>query len=172
MDLIRLRIPHSFIRGRIPMTWRDVLFGLEQELLDPSAPADFAWEQLTGQQDFEPELVDLARLEKWAPSRWLVETLARREQGQAPEETQRKWLYLVLAWFFEHRDEIADPLGRVELVYADFGYPAEIESFVGYMPSDAPNLGPEQNKARLFAKWNVHLEECRAAFALKAKGEE
>jgi hypothetical protein len=153
------------------MTWRDVLFGLEQELLDPSAPVDFAVEQLAKAKEPVPELVELAGLDKQEQSRGLVESLASREQGGSTEETQRKWLYLVLAWLLEHREELPDPLRAVEEVYADFGYPAEIASFVRYMPSNAPDLGSrEQNEARLFARWLVYLEERQAAFALRDRG--
>jgi hypothetical protein len=166
MDLVRLRIPHHFIQGRVPMTWRDVLFGLEQELLEPNAPVDFALEQLAREKEPVPELVELAGMDKQGQSRSLVESLARRDQDEATEEARRKWLYLVLAWILEHRDEFPDPLRAVEEVYADFGYPAEIASFVRYMPSNAPDLGSrEQNEARLFARWLAYLEERRAAFA-------
>jgi hypothetical protein len=153
------------------MTWRDILFGLEQELLDPSAPVDFALEQLAQEKEPAPELRELAGLGKQEQSRSLVESLAHREQDEAIGRARRKWLYLVLAWILEHRDEFTDPLRTVEEVYADFGYPAEIASFVRYMPSNAPDLGSrEQNEARLFARWLAYLEERRAAFAPPDKG--
>jgi len=153
------------------MTWRDILFGLKQELLDPSAPVDFALEQLAREQEPSPELLELAGLSKQEQSRSLVELLADREQDEGADGTRRKWLYLVLAWIFDHRDELPDPLRMVEEVYADFSYPAEIASFVRYMPSNAPDLGSrEQNEARLFARWLAYLEERRAAFASPDKG--
>jgi len=171
MDLVRLRIPHHFIQGRVPMTWRDVLFGLEQELLDPGAPVDFALERLAREKAPVPELVELAGLDKREQSRSFVESLARLEQGEAPDAPRRKWLYLVLAWILEHRDDYPDPLRTVEEVYADFGYPSEIASFVRYMPSNAPDLGSrDQNEARLFARWLAYLEEHRAAFAVHGGG--
>jgi hypothetical protein len=185
MELVRLHIPHQFIQDRVPMTWRDVLFGLEQKLLDPGAPVDFALEQLAREKEPAPEVVELAGTSKQEQSRSLVESLSRREQDEGaegtrrkwlylvlawiPEGTRRKWLYLVLAWILEHRDELHDPLGAVEKVYADFGYPAEIASFVRYIPSNAPDLGSrERNEARLFARWLAYLEEGRAALAVRS----
>lgn len=168
MDLVRTRIPHSFIRSRVRLTWRDIIFGMEQDLIDPSAPVDFALEQLARENEPAPALVELAGLGKAEPSKPLVESLASSERGETTEEARSKWLFLVLAWVLDHREQYADPLRAVEEIYADFGYPAEIASFVRYMPSDAPDLGSrEKNEARLFARWRAYLDERQAVFGLR-----
>jgi hypothetical protein len=97
--------------------------------------------------------------------------LAAREPEETLSELRAKWLCVVLAWIFEHRNEYADPLRAVEEVYADFDYPARIASFVRYMPSDDPDLGSrELNEARLYEKWQSYLQECWRTYAVSGTG--
>jgi len=91
-----------------------------------------------------------------------VRTLAARE-GTSESTTTRRWLYLVLAWLFEHRAGLDDPLQAVETVYAEFDYPEEIAKLVRYMATDDPDLGDAKlNENRLLEKWEQHLAEEQA----------
>ena len=54
---------------------------------------------------------------------------------EPPERRARLWLFLALASLREHRSQYADPLGVIEMLYADFDYPDEIRGLVRYMPA-------------------------------------
>ena len=73
-----------------------------------------------------------------------------------------KWLFLELSWVFEHKKEFLDPLAEVEIIYSDFDYPVEMESFIRYMPlslDDAERGGfAIGNEDHLFTKWSKYLE--------------
>ena len=58
--------------------------------------------------------------------------------GPKLDETaaRKKWAYLLLKRLYEKKTEVADPLGLVEHIYADFDYPEELEGFVRWMPSN------------------------------------
>jgi hypothetical protein len=71
----------------------------------------------------------------------------------------------VLAWFYEHRAEVPDPLQRVEEVYADFGYPEQLAKFVRYMPMEGPDLGSrEANERRLFERWKRYVDDVASKY--------
>jgi hypothetical protein len=134
MDLIKLNIPSTFILERTRLSRREILYGVENDLLER------------------------------APVPGLVEELAGHEPQ--PESTIRdKWLYLVLAWVYEQQANFEEPLRTVEEIYADFGYPPHIASFVRYMPSDEPDLGRELNERRLYTKWKQYLDEASFSYA-------
>lgn len=165
MDLIKLNITPTFIRERTHLTWREALFGIDNELLAPGAAVDFAADQLVVQDDADPMLVELACLGSGEPTRDFVEQLAAAEPQQDLDVTRSKWLYLVLAWLFEHKESYPDPLRSVEEVYADFGYPDAVASFVRYMPMDEPDLGSrEANERRLYERWRRYLESASGEF--------
>jgi hypothetical protein len=162
VDIVRLRIPYSFVRSRVRISWRDALFGLTNELLDPLAAIELAAEQVDERAD--PILVALAAgANDWVLQR--VERLAENESPRSDDEIRDKWLYLVLAWIYENRDRFPDPLQRVEEVYADFGYPEPLAKFVRYMPMEGPDLGSrEANERRLFERWKQYLDEVGTMF--------
>lgn len=160
MDVVRLCIPYVFIRDRTRLSWCDIRFGLVNELIDPKAPVAFAIDQVGELEDPAAELIDLAGAGENEPTTDHVKHLADSESQCSEDEVRGKWLYLVLAWIYEHRHEYSDPLQRVEEVYADFGYPEQVASFVRYMPMVGPDLGSrEANERRLFERWKQYLDE-------------
>jgi hypothetical protein len=170
MDLIKLSIPPAFISERVRLTWREVLYGIDNELLAPGAAVDFAGDEIAAQDEPFTLLVDLAGMGKGEPTRALVEQLSNAEPQQDAGEIRDKWLYLALAWIFEHRASYPDPLQTVEEVYADFGYPPRIAGFVRYMPADEPDLGSrELNERRLHDKWRRYLDEASTEYAPSTK---
>lgn len=166
MDIVRLCIPYDFIRERTRMTWREVLFGLVSELLDPRAPVEFAVEQVGTEAEPSTVLLQLAGGRGDEETTGLVSQLAEDEASRSEDEVRDKWLYIVLAWIYQHREQSPDPLRRVEEVYADFAYPEQIAKFVRYMPMVGPDLGgPEANERRLFERWKEFLDDAARTYA-------
>jgi hypothetical protein len=162
-------IPYSFVHNRLRLSWRDALWGYEHQMLGWSAIVDLATERLSaGSNDpLEIELASLTKMETYQ-----VGELLRKLASVSPEEdgvlAQRKWLYLLLAWLFENKERLSDPLGEVETIYANFDYPPEIESFVRYMPVtdgyDPSAHTKDENENRLFGKWREYLVTSESEF--------
>ena len=169
MELVRLRISYDFIRERVRLSWGEVLFGLIEELIDPAAPSLLAADMVNDDTD-DAALIELAGLSTKEDPEPCVRKLAERPADQASSDGPAKWLYLVLAWIFEHRREYPDPLRAVAAVYADFGYPKQIVSFVHYMPMDGPDLGSRaRNEARLYDRWQRYLQNEQRRFAAELR---
>ena len=164
MDIVKLSVPASFIHARTRLTWRDVLYGIDNELLAAGAAVEFAREAKW--DDRTPALEELAALGKGEPTRDLVEKLANEEPPRDVGVIREKWLFLVLAWIFAHRAHYPDPLQAVEEVYADFDYPPRITRFVRYMPAEEPDLGSvDLNVQRMHQRWKEYLDEASAEYA-------
>lgn len=160
MDLIRLNICYAFLHERIRPTWQSVRFGLQHGLIDPEVPRELALEQIAGTAAPPRALLDIASADRSDLITQLLDRLVVDETESTYEQLRAEWLYLALAWTYEHRKEYSDPLQRVEEIYADFGYPERIASFVRYMPMDGPDLGSrEANEQRLFERWRRYLDE-------------
>jgi len=67
----------------------------------------------------------------------------------------RVWLFLVLARIYERRGISTDPMAEIEAVYADFGYPDEMEGFVPFLP--APKGEPSSREATE-ERWRAYLD--------------
>lgn len=69
-------------------------------------------------------------------------------------ESTRVWVYLQLKAAYALRSTLADPLGVVEQLYADFDYPPAVGRFVRYMPAQP---GEPTGDEALMRKWEEYL---------------
>lgn len=157
--ILRARIPFDFVEPRAGASWTTLRHGLENLWLDPDAAIVAARRRLADPTFFDETISELSRADSVDRIVCLVDELAGREPEVAVDVLRRSWLFLVLAWLWEHRAEEEDPLRMVELVYAEFGYPREVASFVRYMPMEGDDLGSrERNEQRLFDRWRQFVE--------------
>ncbi len=71
--------------------------------------------------------------------------------------------YILLSWLWINRESFEDPLDEVESIYTDFDYPAEIESFIKYIPPtdgyDPSLYSYAENINRLMKNWEIYLQK-------------
>lgn len=164
------KIPYDFLRQRVNLSWPEIKYGVDHQLIAPKVAIDKATDRLCGSADASEDEVELAGRSESDSILELVSRLADSENASAEESVRAKWLYLVLAWLFENRGSVSDPLGMVEEVYSDFDYPREVAAFVRSMPMVGPDLGNrEQNEARLYDYWKRYLDDAGKRFAPSAQ---
>ena len=159
--LVRFPIPVDFIAPRVSLRAAELANGLADgwlaardvvSLVRKAAiegrPLSKALEEITLLLD--DDLDEVPRL-----------LVAATEQE---EDASGVWLFLSLAWLFEHRDEFPDPLGVIEMLYADFGYPEQMNGLVRYMPVvDSAPGGVEAIERR----WATFLDERARAYSAR-----
>lgn len=155
-------IPLQFAQSKSPLNWMDLLWAYKRNLLTWKDLIQVAINRVDSGSDNSLE-IELAAVGK--ESVWKVSELAQalaKQCSYSDEASKQKWLFLSLAWVYENREKLADPLGVVEGIYADFDYPSAIESFVRFLPpSDgyAPaQYSQEQNHQRLMTNWEDFLQ--------------
>lgn len=152
-------VPYKFLCGRTDLSWSDVYWGFKAGWLEPSGVVDFAVDQIAspGYSQLEVELAGLLPCELYEVP-FILEKM--RDSGELSEESsgdpKRKWLILLLHWFYEHRADLPDPLGIVEEVYAEFDYPDEMDGIVRYMQFEGgpKSLSTEEAVSRIFDRWH------------------
>lgn len=80
----------------------------------------------------------------------LVKDLAASDHDKL--DPRERWLTIVLAWYLDQREHIAEPRRLLEAVYADFDYPAVMEGLVGYMPAE--DNGPV-GEVEIYKRWRA-----------------
>ena len=156
---MNFEIPLTFIRSRSHLTWREVEFGLQHGWLSDDTAIDLGIDRVTAGDD-SPDVVELASV--LPREKYKVSQIVRRLAERDPECSRDKWLFLLLAWLYEHRETVEDPLAVVEQLYADFGYPEEIAGFVRYMPAQDPSRVGEPY---LFDAWQRYLDTVARNYA-------
>lgn len=164
MNTLNIFLSYSYVSALINLSWNDLLFAVEQGFMSPDAAVEHAIVKL-GDKNSEQSVLDLACLEKGESIHPYIDKLASKVSEEDKEETQKKFLYVLLNWIYEHIDNYSDPLEAVEIVYADFNYPEIISNFIRYMPSDQPTLGSlEENIKQLYINWRNYLDFQRTKY--------
>lgn len=165
MDLIKIKIPVTYITEKADISWQDIKFGLDNELVDPVSVIDLIDKHADQINNSRDKLVDYLNINNIESIKEIVDKMANRRLELSDNEIRDKWLYITLAWIYDHRNEYSDPLQIVEEIYADFGYPDQIKKFVRYMPMEGPDLGDkEKNENRLFRRWEQYIENSSHIF--------
>ena len=161
--LIRQPLPLEFILSRVSLTRADVKVGLFRKLLATEDVAVLVGRGVLdeGEQasDLENELVAIL------PPNWAaVGDPSEYPQRAAPELrlAEERWVYLQLAWLWNHQEESPNALDDIALLYDDFGFPIEIEGLVRWMPAKP---GEPTGEPAIMAKWSKYLADCGARFA-------
>lgn len=158
MTNLTLCVPYEFVNARTKLTWQELRYGIEAGYLPAYAAVHHAVNEIENAKEPNDSLLELAWLQKGDDVHEYLDALADREAQQVLISIRDKWLYLLLAWNYENRNQIKDPLQRVEEIHAEFDYPESISAFVRYMPMVGPNLGSKRkNTDRLFERWSEYV---------------
>jgi len=162
-------IPFDFIDENFHLSWCEVKWGYENSFITSDVPIKKAEKNvLTGcYTSTELELSFVVPSESNYIGPFLKDLCSECEQKE-DLKIKRKWLFIVMSWLWDNRNGFDDPLAEVEIIYADFDYPSEVEGFIKYMPpSDGydPSMHSQiENINHLMSKWKNYLEKGSAVF--------
>lgn len=158
-----MNIPLSFSMKRAPLTWGDVVWAYHKNILSWKDLVSFADVKISSGYFNDQEMeISLLGKDRIADISAAADSLAGLNEDR--ERTAKdKWLYLSLAWLFENKEQMDDPLSVVEDIYADFDYPPVIQPFVRYMPAtddyDPRDHTAEENNERLMGLFEAFLNQ-------------
>ena len=162
-----LSVGYDYLKQLVCLCWQDVEYGLQHGYIAVDVAVRFCSDELEMGRHLSHELENMFLTTDALEIVASVKILADSERPIHPDDLRRKWHYVILSWLYDHRQECRDPLGQVESVYADFGYPSQIASFVRYMPMQGPDLGSEEkNEKRLMSRWYEYLLNEKQVFTV------
>lgn len=152
-------------QNTIPLNWKDILWGYRNQFIGWKDVVNYANNIIINDGDdqdiFELSMVNHSNI-------FELDDLLSKIAGSLEKYSNSKWLYILLLQLFNTRHNIEDPLGEVETIYENFGYPEEIESFVRYMPVsgdyDPSKHTSEENRKRLYSNWKQYLITQKSIF--------
>ncbi|CDG75327.1 MULTISPECIES: DUF2247 family protein [Acinetobacter calcoaceticus/baumannii complex] len=155
-------IPADFINEKVTLSWCDIKWGYKNNLLTSEIPIKKAENSLLTEDytnaELEPSFLIPSESDDIGP--FLNELCSETNEDSMIRE---KWLYILLSWLWINRESFEDPLDEVESIYTDFDYPAEIESFIKYIPPtdgyDPSLYSYAENINRLMKNWEIYLQK-------------
>jgi len=162
-------IPFDFIDEIFHLSWCEVKWGYENNLITSDVPIKKAEKNVLAENYTKPELelsfVTLDESNQVAP---LLNELCSELEREDDLTIKKKWLFIVLSWLWSNRNSLEDPLAEVEIIYADFDYPSEIDGFIKYMPTsdsyDPSTHSQMENINHLMENWKLYLEKGATEF--------
>lgn len=155
-------IPADFINEKVNLSWCDIKWGYENNLITSELPIKKA-ENIVLTEIYTKAELELSFL---IPNQsndiflFLNELCSETNEDSTIRE---KWLYILLSWLWIKRESFEDPLDEVESIYTDFAYPAEMDSFIKYMPPtdryDPSLYSYAENINRLMKNWESYLQK-------------
>jgi len=155
-------IPADFINQKVNLSWCDIKWGYENNLITSELPIKKA-ENIVLTEIYTKAELELSFL---IPNQsndifpYLNELCSETNEDSTIRE---KWLYILLSWLWLNRESFEDPLDEVESIYTDFAYPAEMDSFIKYMPPtdkyDPSLYSYAENINRLMKNWESYLQK-------------
>lgn len=158
-DLIKFRIPWEFIADRTILTPGELAYGLENDWIRPADAVKLALDGYNVFGEESPPYRELALVLSSDLDR--VQEIAESLLVDCDKCSKGVWIFLALAWVYEHRDSYPDPLGVVEMLAADFGYPTEIQRLVRFMPVAS---GEKTGVDALMDKWREYLDRSASEY--------
>lgn len=128
---MKFSLPATFVVSRVRLDPGELAYGYGNAWLDEAATVGVA-EDLVATGAASAPIEELASV--FRGELWRVQQVVDEIEIDPDSEPGRVWLYLALVWLHDHKDEYADPLQMIEMLYSDFGYPTEIEGLVRFMP--------------------------------------
>ena len=153
----------EFLIKSVPHDWSNILWGYKNRLIGWHTPIDIAKARLDAglpHEELENELAHLGKDEDWKVGEILTILASRKHVLE--DIIKRRWLFLVLLWLYQNRDQEIALFDKLGEVYADFDYPDEISSFVPFMPPedgyDPTTHTLAENHNRILGKWKEYLD--------------
>ncbi|MBC1374586.1 DUF2247 family protein [Listeria sp. FSL L7-1699] len=157
MNTLKIKIPLKFLLTSVNVTWDDIIFGVKNEYLVSLSVSEYAMYLLEkNDEDLQDEIINLAWGDKNDIDDYIYNYL--RKSNVNTETVKDKFLYVLLKLVWENKNDYTDPLEVIENLYADLGYPSEIDYLVRYMPMKHKDMGSiELNVAEMYKDWEAFL---------------
>jgi len=156
-------IPYEYASDAVDLNWSDLSLAIEHGLLCHQAAIEHAKIQLEG-DDYLQEVLDLACLspEEVVFSHSIhpfIDELAKKISEEDKRNSVDKWMFILLKWVYDHKDDFDDPFEITTIICGNFGYPDNITHFAWkYAPIRGSDLGSTKNVERAYQQWREFID--------------
>ncbi|MBQ3600183.1 MAG: DUF2247 family protein [Lachnospiraceae bacterium] len=163
-----------FDKTKIQLDWAIIYYGINNDILSIDIAQEFACRKLEHDEQMVEEELELS----WSSNERLdvLELLERilDIQGNVEESLKNakdKIRIAIIIYLRETEKDIVKLLEQMDMIYADFGYPVDMEKFISYMPIDE-NYIPSQSTIKerrnyLISKLDNFINEQLEKYQLK-----
>lgn len=132
-------------------TWQELKYGLQKELIFPQDIIDFAINTLSESTLNFDVVLQLSIKNSDEEIEKELNFLCQSEFQESEEKISNKWRYVILENLYNKNNQINNVQEKLDMLYADFDYPKDMEGLVSFMPHT--DIGG----TTIDAKWFTYL---------------
>ena len=149
--------------------WSCIYWGIKEGLTDPRIAIEFADKTVEQNPDSDiPEIIELLIVDY--PEKEVILSLIenmfsdKEELKTGKAIAMRRLRFILLREIQESMTDNQIQSDEIERIYADFGYPSDMEDFISYMPVcddgyDTLAHSQMENEQRLINKFNIFMKD-------------
>ena len=131
--MLNISIPFSFLKkNNILLSAKEIDFAIQHEFIylkDLGEIVDMSLSKYTDDENLLELALNILLDDSY------INTDVSNDVKQENDLINSKWRYILLLWLYENRKDSSADYDRIDTVYADFGYPLDMERFISYMPA-------------------------------------
>ena len=118
-------------------SWQELTWGQRKHIIRNRDIIEYAKYVLEEDIKGFNEVLELSIADEDEDITSLLVQLANLDKVETDEAIQEKWQYAILLDLYNNQDSYDNVYENIENIYADFDYPEDMASFIGYMPSSS-----------------------------------
>lgn len=126
-----------FDKIKMPLDWAIIYYGINNNILDIDIAQEFSCRKLENNEQLSEEELELCwNINNRLDVLELIEKVLDR-QGNVQESLEKakdKIRIAIIIYLREAEKDKAKLLEQMDMIYADFDYPKDMDSFISYMP--------------------------------------
>ena len=155
-------VPSEFIMKKASWSLDELAWAFSNGVIGAQAVVDIAISMVAG-GDGSALVLSLAGLTH-AELPEVKELLQSQGASDNEGEIRAKWLWLVLSWIYETHGTSSAAFDALDALYADFGYPEEMEPFGPYASAYQAKDDPNEAREVVLSEWRSYLAKGESRF--------
>lgn len=154
-----------FDKIKMPLDWALIYYGIKNEILSIDIAQEFVCRKLEHDEQISEEELELS----WNSNNRLdvldlIEKILEI-QGNVDESIEKakdKIRIAIIIYLRNTEKDVTKLLEQLNIAYADFGYPVDMENFISYMPNNDDYIPAnhmfEDNRSYLLSKVDDYID--------------
>lgn len=159
---------------KMSLNWTMIYYGIRNNLLRIDIAQDFVYRKMEqGEELLEEELELSWHLSNKGDVLELIKKILDIQGGleKSTKNVADRIRIAIIVYLRNNEKDVEKLLEQINSVYADFGYPVDMERFISYMPADDNynnlHYTVEENRERLLSKLDCFIDEQIKKYDLK-----
>lgn len=161
---------------KMPLDWSMLYYGINNNVFDIDVAKEFIYRKLANAENVLEEELDIfwsanSRLDVLDLLKKILEINGNEKENM--ETAKEKIRTAIIIHLRETEKNIENLLGQIDMIYANFDYPFDMEKFISYMPNTdgyvSTNRTIEENRNYLLCKLDDFIKEKIAKYHLDKK---